>query len=45
MPPESGDDRLVLDRKHRRLGFFRAGREIGGGRAFLPLRDVFWLIP
>ena len=33
MPPESDDDRLLLDGKHGRSGFLRACREIGDGLA------------
>src|SRR5437773_592669 len=39
MPPESDDDRFLLDGKHGRFGFLRACREISDGLALLPLRD------
>jgi hypothetical protein len=37
MPPESDDDRFLLDGKDGRLGFFGACRAIGDGLALLPL--------
>ena len=37
MSPESDDDRLLLDGKDGRLGFFGTCRAIGDGLALLPL--------
>ena len=45
MPPESDDDRLVLDGKNGRLGFLGACRQIGDGLALLPLRDGLLVDP
>src|SRR6476661_7324998 len=45
MPPESDDDRLLLDGKHGRFGFLRACREIGDGLTLLPLRDSLLVDP
>jgi hypothetical protein len=45
MPPESDDDRLLLDGKHGRFGFFGACREIGDGLALPPLRDSLLVDP
>ena len=45
MPPESDDDRLLLDGKDGRFGFLGSCREIGGGLARLPLRDSFLVDP
>jgi hypothetical protein len=45
MPPESDDDRLLLDGKDGRLGFLGACREIGDGLACFHFATVFWLIP
>ena len=45
MPPKGDDDRLVLDGKHRRLGFLGTRREISDGLAFLPLRDSLLVDP
>ena len=45
MPPESDDDRLLLDRKDGRFDFLGACREIGGGLALLPLRDSLLVDP
>jgi hypothetical protein len=39
MPPESDDDRLLLDGKDGRLGFFGTCRAIGDGLTLLPLGD------
>src|SRR6266404_5536036 len=40
---ESDDDRLLLDRQHRGLRTFRAGRQIGDRAALLPLGDGLWV--
>ena len=45
VPPESDDDRLLLDGKHCRLGFLGACRTIGDGLALLPLRDSLLVDP
>ena len=45
MPPESDDDRLLLDGKDSRLGFLGACRAIGDGLALLPLRDSLLVDP
>ena len=39
MPPESNDDRFLVDGKDGRFGFFGACRQIGDGLALFPLRD------
>jgi hypothetical protein len=39
MPPEGDDDRLLLDGKNGRLGFFGACWTIGDGLALSPLSD------
>lgn len=45
MPPESDDDRLLLDGKHCRFGFPGTCREIGDGLTQLPLRDSLLVDP
>ena len=45
MPPESDDDRLLLDGKHCRLGVPGACRDIGDSLALLPLRDSLLVDP
>jgi len=45
MPPESNDNRLLLDGKDSRLGCLGACREINDGFALLPLRDSLLLDP
>jgi hypothetical protein len=45
MPPEGDDDRLLLDGKDGRLGFFGACRAIGDGLALLPLGDSLLVDP
>src|SRR6476620_11716492 len=45
MPPESDDDRLLLDGKDGRLGFPGTCREIGDSLALLPLRDSLLVDP
>lgn len=45
MPPESDDDRLLLDREHGRLGFLGTRRKIGNGLTLLPLRNSLLIDP
>ena len=45
MPPESDDDRLLLDGKHCRLGVPGACRDIDDSLALLPLRDSLLVDP
>src|SRR6516225_8173624 len=45
MPPESNDNRLLLDGKDSRLGSLGACREINDGLALLPLRDSLLVDP
>ena len=45
MPPESDDNRLLLDGKNGRFGFLGACREIGDGLALPPLRDRLLVDP
>jgi len=45
MPPESDDDRLLLDGEHGRLGFLGTSREVGDGVAPLPLRNSLLVDP
>ena len=45
MPPESNDNRLLLDGKDSRLGSLGACREVNDGLALLPLRDSLLVDP
>ena len=45
MPAEGDDDRLLLDGKDGRLGFFGSCREIGDGLTLLPLCDGLLVDP
>src|ERR1700730_17505770 len=45
MPPKGYDDRLVLDRQHRRLCVFGPGRQIGEGLALPPFGDGLLIDP
>jgi|GEM_PF-4776826 len=44
-PPESDDDRFLLDGKNSRLGFLAASRTIDDRLAPLPLRDSLLVDP
>src|SRR5215218_2658156 len=41
--PKGNDDRLFLEREHRRLGLLGSGGPVGNRATLLPLRDGFWI--
>src|SRR5215217_6064928 len=43
VPPKGNDDRLVLEREHRRLGLLGSGGPVGNRATLLPLGDGFWI--
>src|SRR5215213_2475946 len=43
VPPKGNDDRLFLEREHRRLGLLGSGGPVGNRATLLPLRDGFWI--
>src|SRR3954471_6365947 len=43
VPPKGNDDRLFLEREHRRLGLLGSGGPVGNRATLLPLGDGFWI--
>src|SRR5690242_3633966 len=43
VPPKGNDDRLFLEREHRRLGLLGSGGPVGNRATLLPLGDGLWI--
>src|SRR5215212_4914741 len=43
VPPKGNDERLFLEREHRRLGLLGSGGPVGNRATLRPLGDGFWI--